>query len=76
MTDTNKSKKTSSKSGNEQKNFEKLLRKNKIDPVVFYSIKNMQQLPDDVIIDFLNAESSLIKSEFKKRINFGSNQNK
>ncbi len=76
MTDSIKSKKVSSKSGDEQKKFERFLRKNKIDPVVFYSIKKMQQLPDDVIIDFLNAESSLIKSEFKKRINLGSNQNK
>lgn len=48
--------------------IDELVQKHKIDPQVFYSIKKMQQIPDEVIINFLNAESSLIKSEFKERI--------
>lgn len=50
----------------ENENFEKLLRQNNIDPQVFNLIKKMQQIPDNVIINFLNAESSLVRSNFKR----------
>lgn len=48
----------------ENENLVQLLKQNNIDPQVFNLIKKMQQIPDNVIINFLNAESSLPKSNF------------
>lgn len=41
------------------------LQKNKIDKNVFDKIKAVQNLPDDVIINFILAESSLLSNGFK-----------
>lgn len=59
---------TSLNSNEIKPNINELIEKNNIDPDVFYSIKKMQQIPDDVILNFLNAESSLTDSQFKNRI--------
>lgn len=53
-----------SESVEENTNLEKLLQQNNIDLQVFNLIKKMQQIPNNVIINFLNAESSLPKSNF------------
>lgn len=45
-----------------------LLVKFNIDTGVFNNIKAMQQLPDDVLIKFLQAEFSLSETDYKKRI--------
>ena len=47
----------------------KLLKKLNINVKTFKKIKEIQQLPDVVIIKFLLAESSLTKSDFLKRLN-------
>lgn len=39
-----------------------------LDTEVFNNIKAMQQLPDDVVIKFLQAEFSLSETDYKKRI--------
>ncbi|HMN47898.1 MAG TPA: hypothetical protein PKD67_02060 [Ignavibacteriaceae bacterium] len=45
-----------------------LLVKFNLDTEVFNNIKAMQQLPDDVVIKFLQAEFSLSETDYKKRI--------
>lgn len=45
-----------------------LLNKSFLNPEVFNKIKIMQQLPDDVVIKFLQAEFSLFETDYKKRI--------
>jgi hypothetical protein len=50
-------------------NITDLLKKLKIDVKIFNKIKEMQQLPEEVIIKFLLAESSLSNSDFLKRMN-------
>jgi len=44
------------------------LEENKIDKKVFEAIKSTQQLPDEVILNFLLAENSLKNTNFHKRI--------
>ncbi len=48
-----------------------LLVKFNLDTEVFNNIKAMQQLPDDVVIKFLQAEFSLSETDYKKRISIG-----
>lgn len=45
-----------------------ILRSLDIDQMVFNKIKKIQQLPDDVVINFLLAESSLTETNFADRI--------
>lgn len=55
-------------SDNSKKSCTEILINYKIDPVIFENIKNLQQLPDDVIINFLLAETSLSGTNFADRL--------
>ncbi len=42
----------------------------KIDRELLIQIKEMQDLPEDVIINFINAAGSLSKTDFRNRFEF------
>lgn len=68
ITDKLKSEKVENISITINKSNTELLRKLNIDQIVFDKIKKIQQLPDDVVINFLLAESSLSETDFADRI--------
>ena len=51
----------------DEKLIEEVLTKLNISAEIFNNIKNLQKLPDDVVINFLLSESSLSKTDFVNR---------
>ena len=53
---------------NDKTAFTETLINHNIDQEIFENIKALQQLPDDVVVNFLLAEASLSETDFADRL--------
>ncbi len=51
-------------------NIEQAIKNSEIQPDIFYKIKSIQKIPDNVVLNFLNTKGRLYTSNIKERIKY------